>query len=305
MDLYIIVRGSDNRSVKVAVRATGVVGKGTLRDAFQLEEDVAIGLFREDIALERRREGDEFIFVLDTEWKGAEFELKWGEARRSRPSTPFGQVPPVSAPASKSFVKWMFFLRDHMGKSTVICIHPRFFVTFRHGSHLQLKAGDSLMIYKAEQEVEEQVGINVCVVKIDEALDFILLKSEVNVVEREPKSPNCSLWLGLAMSNSLSYLPGTIHSVRDYYSTFEGNANLMGPFVLGTSQSSGGDSAISEAAIFSPKNIISPALRFKEAYLVELEKERKEKKVVSPPRKKHCDEVEFEGIGRGSGCLFD
>ncbi|KAE9549619.1 hypothetical protein FO519_007160 [Halicephalobus sp. NKZ332] len=87
MDLYIIVRGSDNRSVKVAVRATGVVGKGTLRDAFQLEEDVAIGLFREDIALERRRDGDEFIFVLGTEWKGAEFELKWEEARRSRPST--------------------------------------------------------------------------------------------------------------------------------------------------------------------------------------------------------------------------
>lgn len=111
---------------------------------------------------------------------------------------------------------------------------------------------------------------------------------------------------------SLSYLPGTIHSLCDYYSTFktsEGNDISMGPFILGTSRSSRGDSgknnsvlliknktlgggcwsargliginvacttmpsqyhhlAISEAAIFSPKNIISPAYRFKEEYLV-------------------------------------
>lgn len=127
---------------------------------------------------------------------------------------------------------------------------------------------------------------------------------------------------------SLSYLPGAIHSVRDFYSTFEGDVRQMGPFILGTSRSSGGDSgkndnlfdqydyisvlyctclsnkfdliknkllgggiwgsrgligmnvacttmplkfhhlAISEAAIFSAKNIISPAFRFKDAYMV-------------------------------------
>ncbi|KAE9546980.1 hypothetical protein FO519_009808, partial [Halicephalobus sp. NKZ332] len=331
---YIIVRGSDNRSVKVAARATGVVGKGTLRDAFQLEEDVPVGLFRNDRALECRRDGDEFIFVLGTEWKGAEFELKWKEARRSRPSTSFGQVPPVPAPASKSFVKWMFFLRDHMGKSTVICIHPRFFVTFRHGSHLQLKAGDALTIYKAEQEAEEQVGINVCVIKINDALDFVLLKSEVDVVERGPPLAGAEESEPFTLAGfgneqqTLSYLSGTIHSVCGYYLHFQENSNLMGPFILGTSRSSAGDSgagcwgargligmniactlmppkshhsAISEAAIFSSKNIISPALRFKEAYLVELEKERKEKEKSSPPRKKPCNMIEFEGIGIGYG----
>lgn len=77
----------------------------------------------------------------------------------------------------------MYFSRDKMGKSAVICIHPRFFVTFRHGSHIQLKVGDPLTIYKAEKEDEQQVGINVCVVNINEALDFVLLKSEVEDVK--------------------------------------------------------------------------------------------------------------------------
>uniref|UniRef100_A0A1I7WCD9 LTD domain-containing protein n=1 Tax=Heterorhabditis bacteriophora TaxID=37862 RepID=A0A1I7WCD9_HETBA len=60
-------------------------------------------------------------------------------------------VPMPHAPMAKSTDKWMFFSYDSMGKSTVICIHPRFFVTFRHGSHLQLKKGDALTIYNAKQ----------------------------------------------------------------------------------------------------------------------------------------------------------
>lgn len=70
-----------------------------------------------------------------------------------------------------------------MGKATAICVHPRFFVTFRHGTHLQFKLGDALTIYSAEKEMDEQIGIDVCVVKVNEALDFVLLKSESDVVE--------------------------------------------------------------------------------------------------------------------------
>jgi hypothetical protein len=86
-------------------------------------------------------------------------------------------------PAPKSFIKWMFFLSDYMGKSIVVCIHPRFFVTFRHGSHLEYKDDDVLTIYKVNEEIQEQVGIEVSVVKVHEELDFVLLKSKFEVVE--------------------------------------------------------------------------------------------------------------------------
>lgn len=92
-------------------------------------------------------------------------------------------VPPDPAPMAEVFVKWMFFLHDQCGKATTICVHPRFFVTFRHGTHLQFKIGDKLTIYSAEKEVNEQAGIDVCVVNVNEALDFVLLKSKSDVVE--------------------------------------------------------------------------------------------------------------------------
>ena len=69
-----------------------------------------------------------------------------------------------------------------------------FFITFRHGSHLQLKAGDALTIDKAEQEAEEQVGINVYVAKINDTLDFVLLKSEVDVVGMKSLKISHILW---------------------------------------------------------------------------------------------------------------
>lgn len=40
-----------------------------------------------------------------------------------------------------------------------------------------------MKMYSAEKEVNEQTGVNVFVVKINEALDFVLLKSEFDVVE--------------------------------------------------------------------------------------------------------------------------
>lgn len=89
----------------------------------------------------------------------------------------------LPAPLGKSFNKWMFFLRNAINKSTVICVHPRFFVTFRHGPHLKLKIGDDLIIFQALQESEDQIGINVSVVQIDDILDFVLLKSPLQVVE--------------------------------------------------------------------------------------------------------------------------
>jgi hypothetical protein len=88
-------------------------------------------------------------------------------------------------PAASSFIKWMFFLIRSCTKSVVVCVHPRFFVTFRHGTHGALKVGDKLKIYKANEPVEDYNGIDVSVAQINERFDFILLKSPigVNVVE--------------------------------------------------------------------------------------------------------------------------
>ncbi|KAI6199313.1 hypothetical protein M3Y96_00613600 [Aphelenchoides besseyi] len=184
------------------------------------------------------------------------------------------------------------------------------------------KIGDKLKIYKVEKESNEQVGIDVCVVKVNEALDFVLLKSESNVAEHGPsvararESESFTLAGFDNTQGSLSYLPGTIHS---------------GPFILGTHRSSRGDSggdiwgsrgligmnvacttmplqfhrlAISEAANFSPKNTISSDFRFKEAYMEELDKERRKEKVASPPQKKPHYMVEFDGVSTSYGNLY-
>lgn len=82
---------------------------------------------------------------------------------------------------SKSINEWMFFAKDDAGKSCVVCVHPRYFVTFRHGTHLQLRVGDPLTIYKAKSDFNE--SFTVTVVQLNEMLDFILLKSDEDVVE--------------------------------------------------------------------------------------------------------------------------
>lgn len=77
----------------------------------------------------------------------------------------------------------MFYLFDQCGKSCVICVHPRFFVTFRHGTHQQFKIGDKLTMFEAEKEMNEQTGVEVEVVQTNEARDFVLLQCESNVVD--------------------------------------------------------------------------------------------------------------------------
>lgn len=82
---------------------------------------------------------------------------------------------------SKSIDKWMFFSHDDAGKSCVICVHPRYFITFRHGTHLQFYVGDLLTIYKAKSDFDE--SFTVTVAQINEMSDFILLKSEKDIIE--------------------------------------------------------------------------------------------------------------------------
>ncbi|CAJ0558073.1 unnamed protein product, partial [Mesorhabditis spiculigera] len=84
---FIVVQAND-RVVKVTARKDGTMNKMTLRSAFQLEADVPIGLFKNDLALACT---DDDVFELQEGWQGAEFELRWEESRRSRRVTPTEQ----------------------------------------------------------------------------------------------------------------------------------------------------------------------------------------------------------------------
>ncbi|KAE9546425.1 hypothetical protein FO519_010363, partial [Halicephalobus sp. NKZ332] len=91
---YIAVHGSDSRVVKVAVENSGIVTRGTLRCAFQLEDNVPIGLFKDGRALGCLLNGSELVFNLGPEFNGSVFELKWEKAKRSdihrdRPESPY------------------------------------------------------------------------------------------------------------------------------------------------------------------------------------------------------------------------
>jgi hypothetical protein len=88
-------------------------------------------------------------------------------------------------PIAKSFLQWMFVLIDGMMKSTVICVHPRFFVTFRHGTHGRFQIGEQLQIHKANEAARQDNAIHVSVAQVHEEFDLILLKSPigVNIVE--------------------------------------------------------------------------------------------------------------------------
>uniref|UniRef100_A0A1I7TJ23 Ras-associating domain-containing protein n=1 Tax=Caenorhabditis tropicalis TaxID=1561998 RepID=A0A1I7TJ23_9PELO len=74
-DMFIFVRGN-GETVKVLAEEDGTISGETLRGAFQLEQDVSIGLFRNGLCLKRRREANDIAFVLRSDWIGAEFELK-------------------------------------------------------------------------------------------------------------------------------------------------------------------------------------------------------------------------------------
>ncbi|CAD6199428.1 unnamed protein product [Caenorhabditis auriculariae] len=353
MESFVIVRGYQ-RVVEVTAEVDGIISKKTLRAAFQLEEDVPIGLFRNNRGL-KCREDD--YFELQDGWNGAEYELRWEQERRSRPATPAGQdrarsrpstsmdqnkrpispyypaLSPEPAPSSEAFIQWMFYLHDQLhGKATTICVHPHFFVTFRHGTHQKFNLNDTMKMYRAQEEVGEENGIEVSVANINEPLDFVLLKSQFDVVKLgppidHPRESEPFTLVGFGNDRGyISYLPGAIHYVRDY--SFHNDDRRMGPFILGSCASSRGDSgagiwgsrgllgmnfgctmmpptlhhdAITEAAIFSAKNIICPSFRFKDAFMEELAKEEPAKehgKVTSPPRKKAAVMTEIDGIGR-------
>ncbi|KAI6227839.1 hypothetical protein M3Y95_00558900 [Aphelenchoides besseyi] len=200
-------------------------------------------------------------------------------------------VLPDPAPSFETYPKWMFYLHKDNIKTNVICVHPRFCVTFRHGTHVQLTIGDLLTMYSA---IRKLVWSN-C---IKSTISFCFRANQMlyTTVQRSLNldNPNRLRSLDLGMNNRVSFLHGLIYTTKSFYFDSENGARYKGPFILGSSRSSKGYGAILEAAVFSAKNIMTVASRFKDAFETELCQEQLQEKVSSPPPKKRAYMTDFD-----------
>ncbi|KAI6196687.1 hypothetical protein M3Y94_01138200 [Aphelenchoides besseyi] len=198
-------------------------------------------------------------------------------------------VLPDPAPSFETYPKWMFYLHKDNIKTNVICVHPRFCVTFRHGTHVQLTIGDLLTMYSAIRKVDQQYGI-----KSKSDVVYVRYKSFVanlrifSTVQRSLNldNPNRLRSLDLGMNNRVSFLHGLIYTTKSFYFDSENGARYKGPFILGSSRSSKGYGV--------QKNIMTVASRFKDAFETELCQEQLQEKVSSPPPKKRAYMTDFD-----------
>ncbi|CAD6190240.1 unnamed protein product [Caenorhabditis auriculariae] len=174
---------------KVTARADGTVSEDTLRGAFQLENDVPLGLFKHEVALERRRKTDEFVFELQPDWVGNEFDMVWKESERSRAATIIGPTKlkrqridmeyeerPVDGDLAASVAPYtLFYLKKDNFKRCAIPLTTRLAATYRHGENKSLNKGDLIVI---RSWFDSKLEVSTRVVKIIEELDTIILQSE-------------------------------------------------------------------------------------------------------------------------------
>ncbi|CAI2323978.1 unnamed protein product [Caenorhabditis sp. 36 PRJEB53466] len=184
MESFIVVRAND-RVVKVTARNDGTINEKTLRRAFQLEDDVPIGLFKNDLALACR---DDDVFELQEGWKGAEFELRWEESRRKlkklgatnpkkRKIEPESQELPVDGDLAASIGRYALYynVKKDNYKRSAIPLTPRLAATFRHGDNKSIEIGDEIVIRSWS---DEKLKVSTRAVKIVEELDTIILESD-------------------------------------------------------------------------------------------------------------------------------
>ncbi|CAI2355439.1 unnamed protein product [Caenorhabditis sp. 36 PRJEB53466] len=188
MESFVFVRGNQ-RVVEVTAEIDGIISKKTLRAAFQLEEDVPIGLFRNNRGLKCRE--DDF-FELQDGWNGAEYELRWEEERRSRRATPADQgatnpkrqkldpAPeqlPVDGDLAASIGQYALFynVKSDDYKRCAIPLSTKLAATFQHGENKKIKIDDEIVIRSWS---DEKFNVKTRVVRIIEELDVIILKSD-------------------------------------------------------------------------------------------------------------------------------
>uniref|UniRef100_A0A1I7TJ20 FHA domain-containing protein n=1 Tax=Caenorhabditis tropicalis TaxID=1561998 RepID=A0A1I7TJ20_9PELO len=189
MDPYIEVEGH-GKTVPVAVDEDGTVNEETLRAAFLLEQEVPIGLYRNKLALKRRRQGNELVFELKANWSGAKFEIKWEEERRSRLVKSIDQGAPKpkrqkvepdmkDLPVDGDILAevqqyCLYFIVDDFCKRNVVPLTPRLAATSRSGENLSFEIGDVISIYSS---FDKKFKVTASVVKCIDMLDIIILQS--------------------------------------------------------------------------------------------------------------------------------
>uniref|UniRef100_A0A8R1I349 Uncharacterized protein n=1 Tax=Caenorhabditis japonica TaxID=281687 RepID=A0A8R1I349_CAEJA len=180
MESFIVVRAND-RVVKVTARNNGTINEKTLRRAFQLEDDVPIGLFKKDIALACR---DDDVFELQEGWKEAEFILNINNLSilgatnpKKRKIEPESQELPVDGDLAASIGRYALYynVKKDNYKRSAIPLTPRLAATFRHGDNKSIEIGDKIVIRSWS---DEKLKVSTRVVKIVEELDTIILESD-------------------------------------------------------------------------------------------------------------------------------
>ncbi|CAI4223072.1 unnamed protein product [Auanema sp. JU1783] len=310
----------NNRQITM-IPTGNFISKNSIKSVFFLSDNAVVRLSYklgdEDIFCDSRtvRGGvfePEPCFLLPELWQTLLFTVdhRTSSTRQGTPAnqvvaerlvSPYLSCPPDLAPRAESFKKWMYYLLDNCIKSAVICVHKNFFVTFRHGRY------------------------PVSVVFINETLDYILMRSEVDIVSNGPPIVRARNSEPITMAgfgnqeSAYSFVSGIIYSNRSFY--FNNGKKHCGPYILGTAPTARGNScdgvwgsygllgmnlgcstmpnqlhtvAISEAATFCPRNLICEAFRFEEEVMRILEEERI-LKVSPPPRKKALLVSDFTG----------
>ncbi|CAI4220990.1 unnamed protein product [Auanema sp. JU1783] len=169
---YILVRGN-HLIVEVTTRKDNTVSENTLKGAFQLEQNVPIGLFAKRRALERRQEDNDFVYELVADWEGEVYDLKWNEGRRSRPVTPIDMDLDNGDKIEKIMRLWedrVFMITGMKGsQGSGVLLSDQHILT---AAHLSFKLGDMYNIRGTEDRSFTAICNFIC---IDN--DFAILKS--------------------------------------------------------------------------------------------------------------------------------
>ncbi|KAE9553049.1 hypothetical protein FO519_003729 [Halicephalobus sp. NKZ332] len=205
-------------------------------------------------------------------------------ATESRPTTSFEQDYIHGFDWVKPF---LFYIDEETGfKSCVVSLTPHYLVTFRHGTHLSyIKFSTVVRVVSISSgKQHDAVVVHIC-----EEENYVILKSNEEVVDRECPRQQCDVMTQFVVCGfakgfpELTFIHGTVYSTYPF--VYENNGKQFGPFIYGTAKTSPGDSgaacfgksglmalnlgtttmpkklhdeAISEAAIYSPNNYMIP-----------------------------------------------
>lgn len=138
---------------------------------------------------------------------------------------------------------FLFFIEENGFKSCVVALTPHYLVTFRHETHL-CYVKDLTIVWVIS--VLSSAQCEAIVVHICEEEDYVILKSNEKVVDRECPLQECGVMKRFVVCGfgkgfpELTFIRGTVYSIHPF--VYENNGKRFGPFVYGTAKTSLGDS---------------------------------------------------------------